>query len=183
MFREMRRYRQHLPENEAVRILEHGSSGVLAVLGDGGYPYAVPLSYVYADHTIYFHCADSGHKLDALRRHEQVCFCVIACDNVVPQEYTTDYRSVIAFGRARELTDAAERRRALRLLACKYHPAGSEEDHTRAIIADEAHVCVVAVAIEHLTGKEGLKLSRRRRKPALPPDGTNGDRWSDADRM
>ena len=170
MFREMRRYRQRLPENEAIRILEQGSSGVRAVLGDSGYPYAVPLSYVYADHTIYFHCADSGHTLDALRRHEQVCFCVISCDNVVPQEYTTYYRSVIAFGRARELTDTAERHRALRLLACKYHPTDSEEGRTRAIETDDARVCVVAISVEHLTGKEGRELSLRRRKQMSAAD-------------
>lgn len=40
MFREMRRKRQQLPDAEAVAVLERGSSGVLAVLGDGGYPYA-----------------------------------------------------------------------------------------------------------------------------------------------
>ena len=166
MFRDMRRKKQSLPEPEAIRILERSSCGVLAVLGDGGYPYAVPLSYVYDDHTIYFHCAASGHKLDALRRHEQVSFCVIAQDNVVPEKYTTEYRSVIAFGRARELTDAAEKHRALWLLARKYHPNDSEEGRARAIAADDAHVCVVAIAIEHMSGKEGLELSRRRQQLA-----------------
>ncbi len=164
MFREMRRYRQRIPEEEAIRILEQGSGGVLAVLGDDGYPYAVPLSYVYADRTVYFHCAASGHKLDALRRYEKVSFCVIARDDVMPQEYTTDYRSVIVFGRARELTDEAERHRALLLLARKYHPTDTEEGRSRAIAADGARVCVVAVSVEHLTGKEGLGLSQRRRR-------------------
>ena len=46
MFRELRRGRQALPEAESLAILERGSHGVLAVLGDGGYPYAVPLNYV-----------------------------------------------------------------------------------------------------------------------------------------
>lgn len=172
MFRKMRRCMQRLPENEVVRILKQGSCGVLAVLGDGGYPYAVPLSYVYDNQTVYFHCAPSGHKLDALRRHEQVSFCVISRDDVVPQRYTTDYQSIIVFGRARELTDVAEKRRVLRLLASKYHPTDSDDGRTRAIEADEARVCVVAVSVEHLTGKEGLE-SIHRRKPvcALTGDG------------
>ena len=63
MFREMRRKKQALSLAECARILYRGTSGVLALSGDGGYPYAVPLSYVYAGDRIYFHCAKQGHKL------------------------------------------------------------------------------------------------------------------------
>ena len=66
MFRDIRRGRQALPEAESLAILERGSHGVLAVLGDGGYPYAVPLNYVYEGGAIYFHCARAGHKYDAV---------------------------------------------------------------------------------------------------------------------
>ena len=70
MFREMRRKKQVLTKEECVQILQEGTSGVLAVDGDDGYPYAVPLSYVLSGDKIYFHCAKSGHKLDALSRNE-----------------------------------------------------------------------------------------------------------------
>ena len=86
-----------------VEVLRKGTSGVLAVSGDDGYPYAVPLSYVYDDGRLFFHCAPSGHKLDAIAGNEKASFCVIDQDHVVPEEYTTYYRSVIAFGRARVL--------------------------------------------------------------------------------
>ncbi len=66
MFREMRRKRQALSAQECIALLEKGSSGVLALEGDGGYTYAVPLSYLYEDNKIYFHCAKTGHKLDAI---------------------------------------------------------------------------------------------------------------------
>ena len=69
MFREMRRKRQALSMEETAAILYRGTSGVLALSGDDGYPYAVPMSYVYTDGKIYFHCAKAGHKLDALKRH------------------------------------------------------------------------------------------------------------------
>ena len=98
MFRPMRRGKQLLPPEESIQILEQGTSGVLAVAGDAGYPYAVPLSYVYTDGKLYFHCAKSGHKLDAIRRNSKTSFCVIGQDAVVPLEYTTYFRSVIAFG-------------------------------------------------------------------------------------
>ena len=73
---------------------------MLALSGDGGYPYAVPLSYLYHQGKLYFHCAKSGHKLDALRREPKASFCVVAQDQVAPLEYTTLYRSVIGLRQA-----------------------------------------------------------------------------------
>ena len=67
-FRPMRRNRQQLSEAESLAILEQATSGTLALLGDGGYPYAVPISYVFANGKLYFHSALSGHKVDAIRR-------------------------------------------------------------------------------------------------------------------
>ena len=117
MFREMRRKGQALPDEACKEILEKAPHGVLAVSGDGGWPYAVPLSFVYSAGTVYFHCACEGHKLDAVRRDARASFCVVDSDEVVAEEYTTYYRSVIAFGRVRELTGAEEKTAALRLLA------------------------------------------------------------------
>ena len=88
MFREMRRKNQQLPREECCCILEEATSGVLAVSGDDGYPYAVPLSFAYADGRLYFHVAKSGHKLDALRRNPKASFCIIERDEIVPAEYT-----------------------------------------------------------------------------------------------
>ena len=95
MFREMRRKKQALSTEESLAILNRGISGVLAVTGDQGYPYAVPLSYVYDNNKIFFHCALSGHKLDAIAANNKVSFCVVGQDRVMPQEYTTYFRSVI----------------------------------------------------------------------------------------
>lgn len=83
MFREMRRSRQALPQEEVVAILDRGTHGVLALAGDEGYPYALPISYVYADGKLYFHCARSGHKLDAISRCPKASFCVVDQDQVV----------------------------------------------------------------------------------------------------
>mgnify|MGYP002565222328 CR=1 FL=1 len=109
MFREMRRKKQALSPEENVEVLQRGTAGVLAVSGDDGYPYAVPLSYIYEDGKIFFHCAKEGHKLDGIARSDKVSFCVIDQNEIRPEEYTTYFRSVIAFGRARILEDAAER--------------------------------------------------------------------------
>lgn len=99
MFREMRRKRQLLSEKESIDVLARGTAGVLALLGDDDYPYAVPISYVYNDSKLYFHGAKTGHKIDAIKECSKASFCVIDQDNIVPEEYTTYFRSVIAFGK------------------------------------------------------------------------------------
>ena len=93
---------------------------MLALLGDGGWPYAVPMSYAFDGEKLYFHCAREGHKLDAIRREARASFCVVDRDEVVPEEYTTYFRSVIAFGRVRVIEDEMQKRDAVELLACRY---------------------------------------------------------------
>ena len=99
MFREMRRKKQILTPEKSIEILKKGTSGVLALSGDDGYPYAVPLSYVYENSMLYFHGAKEGHKIDAIRTCDKASFCVVEQDHIVPPKYTTYYRSAIAFGR------------------------------------------------------------------------------------
>lgn len=163
MFREIRRKKQALSTEEAIAVLHDGSSGVLAVSGDDDYPYAVPLSYAYHDATILFHCARSGHKLDAIARNPRASFCVIDRDDVVAQEYTTYFRSVIVFGQARVLDDEGEKRRALEILAEKYSPH-QEEGRLREIDRLLNQVSVVELAIEHMTGKEAIELARAKHR-------------------
>lgn len=105
--------KQELSRQEIADILHKGTSGVLALLGDNDYPYAVPISYVYDDGKIYFHGAKSGHKIDAIQRTAKASFCVIDKDLVVPEEYTTYFRSVIAFGQIRIIEGDLEKRAAM----------------------------------------------------------------------
>ena len=160
-FRPMRRVRQQLTKEACEQILRRGTSGVLAVLGDGGWPYAVPLSYVYDGGVLYFHCAKSGHKLDALHGCDKASFCVIDKDQVVPGEYTTYYSSVIAFGRAREVTDPAGMRAAIEALARHYFPEDSAQNRDRAIGREWNALCIVRFTVEHMTGKQAKELMQK----------------------
>ena len=153
MFREMRRKNQLLPQEETEAMLQQGTSGVLSLLGDDGYPYGVPLSYVYHNGKLYFHCAQAGHKLDAIRREGKCSFCVIDQDQVVAEKYTTLFRSVIAFGQVRVLEDDGEKRAALEALGERFNP-GQPESLEKVIAATWNSVCVLELEIEHLTGKE-----------------------------
>lgn len=158
MFRAMRRKMQQLDIDRAERMLDEATSGTLALIGDGGYPYAVPVSFVRDGSRIYFHGARSGHKYDAIKAEERASFCVIAADEVVPERYTTHYRSAIAFGRVRIVEDESERDRSIRLLAMRYHPTDSQE-HRERYIRDESEFCMFAFEIEHLTGKQSHELA------------------------
>ena len=166
MFREMRRKKQRLSAEACEAILAEGTSGVLAVDGDGGYPYAVPLSYVYQDGKLFFHCAKSGHKLDAVRACPKASFCVVDRDQVVPPEYTTYFRSAIAFGTVRVVEDPEEKQNALLLLARRYAPEQSQTDHQREIDRFFSNLCIAELTIQHLTGKEAIELVRAKASAA-----------------
>ena len=159
MFREMRRKVQALTAEETAEILKRNTSGVLSLNGDDGYPYGVPLSYVYLDSKLYFHCAGAGHKLDSTLKDDKVSFCVIDQDQVVGEEYTTYFRSVIAFGRARVL-EGAEKLRPLVELCEKYYPGHLEQTRQKAEHALK-NVSIVEVTIEHMTGKTAMELVKK----------------------
>ena len=164
MFREMRRKKQALLFEECAEILKKGASGVLAVSGDVGYPYAVPLSYAYDGAKIYFHCAKCGHKLDSIQRNSKVSFCVIGQDRVVPEKYTTCFKSVIAFGTIRVLEDESDKRRAIEKLALKYAPKDTEKNRRNTIDRAWESLCTLELTIEHMTGKACIELTKKRER-------------------
>ena len=159
-FREMRRKRQQLSEAESVALLKKATSGTLALLGDNGYPYAVPISYVYSEGKLYFHSALSGHKVDAIRNYDKASFCVIAKDDVQPEKFTTFFRSVIAFGRIHIIEDEAEKLKTARMLGNRYNP-NHEEALQKELENGLPRMLMIRFDIEHLTGKEAKELVRQ----------------------
>ena len=151
MFREMRRFRQQASEEECLEILKSAKRGVLAVHGDDGYPYTVPLDFVYEDGCMYFHGAKSGHKLDAIRRDDKVSFCVLSEGVKEENDWWYHFTSVICFGRMSEVTEQEEAYRCLRLLGRKYMPTVEmvEEDMEK----NAARAAVLKLTVEHMTGK------------------------------
>lgn len=164
LFREMKRKKQLLSKEESEDILRKCSSGVLAVLGDEDYPYTIPLSYVYSDSKIFFHCAKSGYKLDAVEKNNKVSFCVIEKDQVMPEEYTTYYRSVVVFGKIFIIEDETEKREAIETLALKYYPDDSKMHRDDAIENELDALCMMRLDIEHMTGKEAKELANAKQK-------------------
>ena len=163
MFRKMRRSGQQLPDSEVTEILERNADGVLSVIGDDGYPYGVPVNYVYTDGKIYFHAAVSGHKKDAMEKNSRVCFTVVDTHEVLPAERATRYRSVIAFGHARFLTDKAEKLRALQAFGYR-HSGDYKADVDAEIQTEFDRTLMVEITVDQMTGKESKDLMLLRKK-------------------
>lgn len=162
-FRIMRRLRQQLTKSEVESILSKATSGTLALLGDNGYPYAVPISYVYTDGKLYFHSAKTGHKIDTIRQYDKASFCVIAADDVHPSEFTSYFRSVIAFGKIQIIESKSERIYAASLLGNKYNPGdniGLQQELEKGL----SNLLILRLDVEHMTGKEAIELTRAHRK-------------------
>lgn len=161
MFKEMRRHQQKLSIQENENILKKATSGVLAVSGEDGYPYAVPMSFAFNQKRLIFHCAKAGHKLESMIRNDKVSFCVIDQDLVIPKEYTTYFRSVIVFGRARILLDEKEKQEAFEILATKYSP-NDKEGRLAEIHKLFKQTVIVVLDIEYMSGKEAIELKNKR---------------------
>ena len=158
MERKMRRFKQELPESEVLRILNEGKVAVWAVSGDEDYPYAVPVNYVYHDGFIYIHSAAQDHKIDAIRRSSKCSVCIVDKDDVVPAQFTSYFRSVIAFGRAEFVESEQEKIEALRMLCEKYSPGIDPTDEINKFLKV---VAIIRISVEKASGKEAIELVRK----------------------
>lgn len=107
MFRELIRKNKQISMEECIQILNNGLRGVLSVLGDDDYPYGMPMNHFYneEDGKIYFHCGKKGHRLDALKKHDKVSFCVYDEGYRNDGEWALNIKSVIVFGRMKVVED------------------------------------------------------------------------------
>ncbi len=148
----MRRFRQALSEEECISLLKNEKRGTLAVIGDGGYPYALPINFLYdeAENRIYFHCSREGHKADAMSNCDKVCF---TAHDTGEQRGDWSYyvKSVIVFGRAKQVEDYAVKYEKARAFGMKYYPSMDELDAELA--RDLDRVRIMEITIEHMSGK------------------------------
>ncbi|MGI6106474.1 MAG: pyridoxamine 5'-phosphate oxidase family protein [Lachnospiraceae bacterium] len=154
MFRPMRRFRQQLSEEEAMTVLRDGHLGVLSVLGDDDYPYGVPIDYVCGgDGHLYFHCAGTGHKIDAVRKHDKASFCVTDGGVPIPGDFGRMYRSVIVFGRIRVVEDRDKVLKKAWELAMHIYPE-RESFYREDLKKNAKNVQILELVPEHITGKQ-----------------------------
>lgn len=152
-FRKMRRSAQQLSNEECIEILKREPRGVLAVIGDEDYPYALPLDFVYEEENgkIYFHCAKVGYKLDALRNNNKVSFCVYDEGFRKEGDWALNIKSIIIFGKIKFIEDQEETIERVRKLALKYYPTAEAVEEE--IVKAGSRVQMLELTIEHMTGK------------------------------
>ncbi|MCH4887776.1 pyridoxamine 5'-phosphate oxidase family protein [Acidaminobacter sp. JC074] len=150
MFREMRRKDKMLSNEECMRLLKETEVGVLSVLGDNGYPYTVPLNYVYKEGAIYFHSAKDGYKIDCIENDNKVSFCLIDHVELLASSFDTNYESVVVFGKVYEEID--NKKEALLLLIEKYSPDYLVKGQ-KYVEKSHGTTRVFRIDIDHMTGK------------------------------
>lgn len=153
MFREMRRFKQQISEEECIRILKEEPRGVLSMLGDDGYPYGIPISHYYSedDGKIYFHGAKVGHKIDAIKANDKVSFCVYDKGYRREGEWALNINSVIVFGRIHLVEDEDKARMICTKLCRKF--TDDEEYLKKELENALPRVQCLELTIEHMTGK------------------------------
>jgi hypothetical protein len=152
IFRQILKKNRDAGESCAEDIMEKGTHGVLSTTGEDGYPYGVPLSYVFSEGAIYFHCAKQGHKIDNMMFSDKVSFCMVESAETIPEKFTTRYKSAIAFGAVTGLFGDSKKK-GLYGLVEKY--SGSHIKRCWEYIEMEAeNARVFKMEVSHLTGKQ-----------------------------
>lgn len=147
----MRRSKQELSKEECIDILTNEPRGVLALIGDFDYPYALPMSHAYVDGKIYFHGAMKGHKMDAIKKFDKVSYCVMDKGVKNPDGWSYTFKSVIVFGKIRTLTDRDEKIDRLTYLGDKFFPTHDQTVSEIERLLDRT--AVFEIAIDHMSGK------------------------------
>lgn len=153
MERKMHKIKRQMPSEAAKAAFEQGHHGTLAVNGDDGYPYAVPVNYVYVDGKIYIHSAKVGYKVDCIQKDSKVCFSAILDAKVVPKMVTARFTSVIAFGRASLVEDPDERYMALKAFVDRLCGPGAMAEGMAFLEKTIKRTAVIRIDVEQLTGK------------------------------
>lgn len=153
MFREMRRFKQQISEDECIRILKEQPRGILSMHGDDGYPYGIPMDHWYseADGCLYFHGAKEGKKIDSVKRDDKVSYCVYDQGFRREGEWALNINSVVVFGRMRIVEDEDKKREICTNLCRKFT---DDEDYLKKEMTNAfPRVCCLELSIEHMTGK------------------------------
>ena len=154
MFREMRSKANMLTNEEVENILKTSPNGTLALYGENGYPYSVPVNFVYSDGKIYFHGAAEGYKLDCMKKDPHVSFSVIGKDDIAKENFTTLFSSVIAFGTIRVIDTMEAKIPVLEAMVGKYSAEFMESG--KELIRKGCGSVAYELTIDHMTGKKGM---------------------------
>lgn len=151
VFRKLRRKDRIMAEIDSIEVLDNGNYGVLSITNMNGYPYGIPLNYVFMNKNIYFHSATEGDKIDSIANNNKASFCVVGESTPLPDKFSMKYKSVIVFGTVIEV-DGREKDDALLGLITKYSPQFIDNGK-KYIESDKHKTKVLKLNIEYICGK------------------------------
>lgn len=168
---QLRRADKLMSEERTLDTLVRGFCGRLATIGPDGYPYCVPLLYVWMEGEIYLHNTSvRGHLRTNVAHEARVCFEMDEPGEVFPYgrfecDTSVAFKSVIAFGKIRVVHDLDSKQRFFEALMQKYAKRLGDRPKTFFPRIDE--VTLYAVTIERITGKETPLPDASQQWPAL----------------
>lgn len=156
---DIRRRDKLMDETSARALLKKAEYGTLALVDEDGYPYAIPVNYVWDGRDrLYIHCAPEGKKLRALVAHAEVCFSVVGEVRLQAAALTCEYESVVLRGKAHLCRDDAERWEALMLLLDKLAPEYKEKS-IEPTKKSFPRVAIICIELTEFSGKRKVMRS------------------------
>jgi len=143
-----------LSPEEVENLLTKQWVGHLATQNSDGYPYVVPVHFVYAENEIFVHGLNRGQKLSNIETNGKVCFEVEDMDSLILDEKACDvntkYSSVIAFGQAAMVEETSVKVEALNKIVAKYTPQLAGQEYPENMLKATG---IIKITIESITGK------------------------------
>ncbi len=153
MAREMNRKERQLDEAQIKKLLLKGNTGTLSLNGDDGYPYSVPVNYIYFNDSIYIHGANRGYKVELIKQNPKACFSCYVNTEIIPDKLTAAYESFIATGTAVMVEDKEEKKAVLDHIVDKLSTPEFKEKGSKMIAAMLDKTGIIKFTIEEITGK------------------------------
>ncbi|WP_163709605.1 pyridoxamine 5'-phosphate oxidase family protein [Mangrovibacterium lignilyticum] len=149
------RMKQNQLSPEAIEALMNKQEvGHLATQNIDGFPYVVPVHFVFTGSEIYIHGLNCGQKLANIQANAKVCFEVEEMDRLIMDEKACDvntkYQSVIAFGHAAMIEKTPEKISALDKVVAKYTPQLAGQEYPENMLKATG---IIKITIESITGK------------------------------
>lgn len=149
------RMKEHqLSEAEINELLSTAKVGHIGTINAEGFPYVLPVHFVYSDGKFYIHGLNKGTKIDNLTKNSNVCFEVANMIGLIMDEaacdVNTEYKSVVALGNAAMVEEDEKKKQILSLIVGKYTPTlAGQEFPAEMLIATG----IIEITVSQLTGK------------------------------
>ena len=153
MNREMRRKERQLTDEQTRALIGKGKTGTLSLNGDDGYPYGLPVNYVYFNDAIYIHGAAEGHKVDAVKANPKACFSCYVNAEIIAEKLTAAYESFIAFGKVEMVEELEEKKAVLDFIVDELSTPEFKEKGTKMVEKMAEKTGIIKFTIEEVKGK------------------------------